>query len=101
MFFLPITPSPGEHGADDQTSGVLAQARRFVRQNLHMGVNGFIACALLIQGLSAAGLIPGASMARRTWLRTDRVPRPRHDFSIDPVFVEGLANAVFARGGAP
>jgi hypothetical protein len=48
MFFLPITRSPGEHSTEDHTGGVIAQIRRAFRQTVHMGANGFIACALLI-----------------------------------------------------
>jgi|tagenome__1003787_1003787.scaffolds.fasta_scaffold20353200_2 hypothetical protein len=58
MFILPIPQSPGEHGADDHTGGMIGRARRSFPLNLHMSVNGFIFCALLIQGVSTAGVMP-------------------------------------------
>jgi HPt (histidine-containing phosphotransfer) domain-containing protein/CheY-like chemotaxis protein len=58
MFILPIPRSPGEHGTDDHTGGVIGRARRSFPLNVHMDVNGFIFCALLIQALSTAGVMP-------------------------------------------
>jgi two-component system sensor histidine kinase RpfC len=58
MFILPLPRSPGEHGTDDHTGGVIARARRSFPLNLHMDVNGFIFCALLIQAVSTAGVMP-------------------------------------------
>lgn len=58
MFLLPLTPSPGEHGEDDHTAGMLARARRSFPLNLPLSVNGFIVCALVIQTLSIAGIMP-------------------------------------------
>jgi two-component system sensor histidine kinase RpfC len=58
MFLLPLPRSPGEHGTEDHAPGMIARARRSFRQNAHMGVNGFIACALLIQAFSTAGVMP-------------------------------------------
>ncbi|MBV8850159.1 MAG: response regulator [Methylobacteriaceae bacterium] len=58
MFILPITPSPGEHGEEDHTAGMIPRARRFLRLDLHMGVDGFIVSALVIQTLSIAGIMP-------------------------------------------
>jgi HPt (histidine-containing phosphotransfer) domain-containing protein len=58
VFLLPLTPSPGEHGEDDHTAGMLARARRSFPLNLPLSVNGFIVCALVIQTLSIAGIMP-------------------------------------------
>jgi HPt (histidine-containing phosphotransfer) domain-containing protein len=58
MFLLPITPSPGEHGAEDHTGGLIMRARRSCSRTLHMDVNGFILCALLIQAFAVAGVVP-------------------------------------------
>jgi HPt (histidine-containing phosphotransfer) domain-containing protein len=58
MFLLPIPRSPGEHGTEDHPPGMIARARRSFQQNVHMGVDGFIVCALLIQTLSVAGVMP-------------------------------------------
>jgi two-component system sensor histidine kinase RpfC len=58
MFILPIPRSPGEHGTDDHTAGMIGRARRSFPLNVHMDVNGFIFCALLIQALSTAGVMP-------------------------------------------
>ena len=58
MFILPIPRSPGEHGEEDHTGGMIARGRRAFSLNVHMGVNGFIICALLIQAVSIAGIMP-------------------------------------------
>src|SRR5579884_4144772 len=58
MFFLPITPSPGEHGSEDHTGRLIMRARRWCGRTLHMDVNGFIICALLIQASAVAGVVP-------------------------------------------
>jgi HPt (histidine-containing phosphotransfer) domain-containing protein len=56
MFILPIPRSPGEHGEEDRTGGMVA--RGALPFNIHMGVNGFIVCALVIQAVSTAGIMP-------------------------------------------
>src|SRR5947209_18658312 len=58
MFILPFPKSPGEHRAEDDTAGLMARLRRSFPLNIHMGVNGFILAALLIQAVSIAGVIP-------------------------------------------
>jgi two-component system sensor histidine kinase RpfC len=58
MFILPIPRSPGEHGEEDHTGGMIGRARRSFPLNVHMGANGFIVCALLIQAFSIAGIMP-------------------------------------------
>jgi HPt (histidine-containing phosphotransfer) domain-containing protein len=58
MFILPFPKSPGEHGAEDDPVGLIARLRRSFPLNIHMGVNGFIVAALLIQAVSVAGVIP-------------------------------------------
>jgi HPt (histidine-containing phosphotransfer) domain-containing protein len=58
VFLLPLTPSPGEHGEEDHTAGMFARARRSFPLNLPLSVNGFIVCALVIQTLSIAGIMP-------------------------------------------
>ena len=58
MFILPFPKSPGEHGAEDDPVGLIARIRRSFPLNMHMGVNGFIVAALLIQAVSIAGVIP-------------------------------------------
>jgi HPt (histidine-containing phosphotransfer) domain-containing protein len=58
MFILPFPKSPGEHGAEDDPVGLMARLRRSFPLNVHMGVNGFIIAALLIQVVSIAGVIP-------------------------------------------
>jgi HPt (histidine-containing phosphotransfer) domain-containing protein len=58
MFILPIPRSPGEHGEEDHSGGMIARGRRAFSLNIHMGVNGFIVCALLIQAVSIAGIMP-------------------------------------------
>jgi HPt (histidine-containing phosphotransfer) domain-containing protein len=58
MFILPIPRSPGERGEEDHTGGMIARTRRSFPLNVHMGVNGFIVCALLIQAFSIAGIMP-------------------------------------------
>ncbi|MEA2856507.1 MAG: hypothetical protein QOH98_828, partial [Methylobacteriaceae bacterium] len=58
MFILPFPKSPGEHGAQDHPVGLIARLRRSFPLNVHMGVNGFIIAALLIQVVSIAGVIP-------------------------------------------
>jgi two-component system sensor histidine kinase RpfC len=65
MFILPFPKSPGEHGAEDDPASLIARPRRSFPLSLHMGVNGFIASALLIQAVSIAGVIPTA-----VWLAT-------------------------------
>ncbi|MEA2841870.1 MAG: hypothetical protein QOF41_3200 [Methylobacteriaceae bacterium] len=58
MFILPLPTSPGEHGTDDHSAGMMAKARRLFPFSIHKSANGFIAAALLIQLFSIAGMMP-------------------------------------------
>jgi HPt (histidine-containing phosphotransfer) domain-containing protein len=58
VFLLPLTPSPGGHGEEDHTAGILAGVRGSFPLNVPMSANGFIVCALVIQTLSIAGIMP-------------------------------------------
>jgi HPt (histidine-containing phosphotransfer) domain-containing protein len=58
MFILPLPTSPGEHGADDHSAGMMAKARQLFPFSIHKSANGFIAAALLIQLFSIAGVMP-------------------------------------------